>query len=348
MKPPGNPWFAWLLAATLLGAAGSATAQIPALPVIPGALPAGAAWPLQAKRALLEQQRKTVLYGGTRHNERCRAVKEGSPEHAECIASRERLDGDIRVLRAATDKLDDDIDAAVAIEKKNLAARDGEITAAIDRDIAAIRRLGFDRRAEDFAEWENLGAEAKARFEKEIIDTVTDAAIAKVRGRLLEGFRAFDDAQAARWIGELAKVDPRPVELIGLIERLAKIQDKAKIAESAELVLDRIEKLQKGRQALQPAGTAQAREEFLLMSLDLVCDVVPPPGDKSCKAFRAVGKLTAASLYNNVARRVAVNEVERLTAMTEAQLRGLARINELMGKHVKDRNEVRTKLKALD
>lgn len=61
-----------------------------------------------------------------------------------------------------------------------------------------------------------------------------------------------------------------------------------------------------------------------------------------------MGKLTVASLYNNVARRVAINEVERLTAMTEGQLRALAKINELMVKHVKERNDVRAKLKELE
>ena len=242
----------------------------------------------------------------------------------------------------------DSVDPAPTAERKRLAARDQQITEAIARDVTAIKNLGFARRAEDFAEWERLGADAKASFEKEIVDTATDAAIAKVRGRVLEGFKSFDEAQAARWIGRLAKVQPRPVELIGLIEGLAKVKDKAKIAESAELVLDRIEQLQKAGQLAQPAGRGQAREDLLLVGLDLVCDVVPAPGDRSCKLFKTTSKLTVASLYNNASRRVAVREVERLTTMTEAQLHALARINELMVKHVRERNEVRAKIKQLE
>lgn len=240
------------------------------------------------------------------------------------------------------------VDPAPTAERNRLAVRDQQITAAIARDVTAIKKLGFAGRAEDFAEWENLGADAKASFEKEIVDTATDAAIAKVRGRLLEGFKSFDEAQAARWIGRLAKVQPRPVELIGLIEGLAKVKDKAKIAESAELVLDRIEQLQKAGQLAQPVGHGQAREDLLLVGLDLVCDVVPAPGDRSCKLFKTTSKLTVASLYNNASRRVAVREVERLTTMTESQLHALARINELMAKHVRERNEVRAKIKQLE
>lgn len=266
-------------------------------------------------------------------------------EHLKYIAEVNRLL--INTLPNSARAIEVPSQEAVALEKRRLTKRDAELTAAIDRDLRAIQGFGFDRRAEDFAEWERLGASAKASFEKEIIDSATDMALAKVRGRILEGFKAFDAAQAARWIGRLSKVNPRPVELIGMIERLSKLQDKAQIAASAELILDRIEKLQKTGEFMNSASTAQAREVMLLMGLDLVCDVVPPPGDESCKAFKTIGSLTAASLYNNAARRVAIKEVERLTTMTEAQLRGLAKVNELMAKHVKERNEVREKLKAL-
>jgi len=44
---------------------------------------------------------------------------------------------------------------------------------------------------------------------------------------------------------------------------------------------------------------------------------------------------------------VALNEIERLTTMTEDQLRGLAKINDVLVKHIKERNEVRARLKKL-
>jgi predicted transglutaminase-like cysteine proteinase len=75
---------------------------------------------------------------------------------------------------------------------------------------------------------------------------------------------------------------------------------------------------------------------------------MPSPSDEQCNNFKTIGKLTFASLYNYAARRVAINEVERLTTMTEQQLRALAKINELIVKRVKERNDVRAKLKALE
>jgi hypothetical protein len=117
-----------------LGAVDSALAQVPALPDIPNALPAEAARPLEAKRAQLDRQRKAVLDSGSRHNERCRAVKDGSPDHGECLASREHLTGEIRSLRIAADKLEDEIDSAM------------ERTRIINSMNALAKRLGWSAR----------------------------------------------------------------------------------------------------------------------------------------------------------------------------------------------------------
>ena len=223
-------------------------------------------------------------------------------------------------------------------EKTRLTARDRELSAAIERDVRAIRRLGFDRRAEDFAEWEMLAAEAKAQFETEVLDAATAIIADKITNRVLESFSRFDAAKASRWIGMLDNVDPRPTEVIRLIRKVGDIPNKGDAVEDAKMIVAFIERLQQG-------GAAQHREDLLLLGMDLMCDVVPPPGDASCNAFKTVGKLTVASLYNNVARRVAVKEVEQLTTLTEAQLRALAKINELMTRHVQERNDVRVRLK---
>ena len=228
-----------------------------------------------------------------------------------------------------------------AAEKKRLTVQEKDLAARIERDIIAIRRLGFDRRAEDFAEWESLGKDAKAQFEKEVIDAATDTVAGKVGDNLLKSFSRFDMAKAGRWLKLLEKVEPRPVELIALINKVAAAGNKAQMTNEAALILQGIERI-------QSAQAAQGRDELLLLGLDLMCDVVPPPGDAHCSAFKTVGKLTAASLYNNAARRVAVNEVDRLTRMTESQLKALARLNELLTRHVKERNEVRAKLRELE
>lgn len=314
---------------------------VPALPEIPPALPEGVRAPLIAKRQPLAEQKLVLIDEGNSINQQCAKVEKGPQQHQDCLARLERFNAGVKTLRSKVDQLADEIDLAIEAEVALLGARDRELTAALDKDAQAIRNLGFARRAEDFAEWEKLGADAKAQFEKEVIDAATDQIAGKVSDHVLESFSHFDAAKADRWVKLLEKIEPKPTELIRLIRKVGDIPDKARAVEDAAMIVQGIERLQQ-------AFTAQTREDLLLLGMDLICDVVPPPGDASCNAFKTVGKLTVASLYNNVARRVAINEVERLTTMTEGQLLALAKINELMVKHVKERNEVRAKLKDLE
>ena len=226
--------------------------------------------------------------------------------------------------------------------KERLSSRDQELSAAIGRDLKAIRDLGFDRRAEDFAEWEKLATDAQAEYENEIKGILTDLVLDKSRDSLLEGFKHFDAAKGERWIAFLESQDPKPVELIAAIRRVSQLKFKGRAAYDAKYIVDAIEKLSK---AIHVKDLTTA----LPVMLDLVCDTVPKqPINKQCKFFRTESKWAVAALYNNAARRVAVNEVERLTQMTEVQLAALRRLNEVLVKHVQERNEVRARLKELE
>jgi len=343
MKASVHSRFRWLLAAALLGAAGGAAAQFPPLPVIPGALPAPAALPLQTKLAQFEQQYKGLVDAGTRHNDRCRGVKKGSPEHADCSASLERLAGDIKVLRAVADKLEDEIDAAVAVERKRLQARDKELELYIAKDLTAVRGLGFDRRAQDFEEWEKLATDAKREFEQTVSKEATSLIAAGVKEEVLSGVKKLDAAKVEKWIGFLQKQDPPAVEIISVLRRMASVgdADRLKLATDAKYLAKLIENVAK-------SAKVDGWKDGLPVLLEILCDGFPSAASKQCKLFKATANATVASLYNNAARRVAQTEIERLTSLTESQLKALATINGLLVKHVKERREVKAKLKELE
>lgn len=322
------------------GLSGAVSAQVPVLPDVPSALPAEVRRPLDAMRAPVEVLRKAILDDGARHNARCTSVRAETPEALECAASRQQILARIKELGEATDHLDHEITAAVAAEHKRLVARDSALTLAITRDIREIKTLGFDRRAEDFVAWEKLGKDGQAQFTKQLTDAATDLVIERVRSNLLDGFKSFDQTKAARWVGKLNKVNPKPVELIGIIERVGRARDKSKIVADAEVILDKIELLQTLREA-------ESREDILLLGLDLICDVVPPPGNISCNAYKTTGKLAAAAAYSSVSWLVAVHEVERLTTMNEQALRALAKLTDLLVRHVSERNEVQARIREL-
>jgi len=324
-----------------LGLSSAALGQIPAMPEIPTALPDAVREPLIVKRKPWAEEKLKLLEEGKALNAACQNLERGSERHKNCLARQASFDGRVVALRGAFATLETEIDAAIDAEIARLEARDKELTAGLEKDAEAIRNLGFARRAEDFAEWEKLGSDAKAQFEKEVVDAATDQVAGKISDHLMASFQNFDAAKADRWITLLNKMEPKPAALIQKIRTVGSAADKARVIEDAKEILTGIERL-------QAAGSAASREEMLLLSMDLFCDLVPPAANDSCNAFKTVGKLTFASLYNNAARRVALNEVERLTTMTEQQLRALSKLNELTVKHVKERNEVRAKLKELE
>lgn len=246
--------------------------------------------------------------------------------------------GDLK-LKDADDKLE-----LKDPEKERLMARERELSAAIDRDLKAIRDMGFDRRAEDFAEWEKLAADAQSEYEAEIKGIIIDVIVDKSRASLLEGFKRFDAAKGARWIAFLESQDPKPVELIAAIRRVSRLRSKGRAAYDAKHVVMLVDKL---NQSIEVKDIKTA----LPALLDLVCDAFPKqPINKQCEVFRAESKWAIAALYNYAARHFAISEVERLTQMTEAQL---IRLREMVGqdgifkKHVRERNEVRARLKEL-
>jgi hypothetical protein len=197
-----------LLFAVSFSAAGIVQTGVPALPEIPMALQEGVRASLIGKRQPLAQQKLALISDGEAINQQCARVEKGSPQHQECLVRLARFSAGVKALRSNVVQLADEIDLAVEAEIARLAARDKELTAALDKDAEAIRNLGFARRAEDFAEWEKLGADAKAQFEKEVIDAATDQITGRVSDHLLESFSHFDAAKAGRWLTSSKKLNP--------------------------------------------------------------------------------------------------------------------------------------------
>src|SRR5688572_20097977 len=265
-----------LLFSISVSAAGLVQTGVPALPEIPTALQENVRASLIAKRQPLAEQKLVLIDEGNSINQQCAKVQKGSQQHQDCLARLERFNAGVKTLRSNVDQLADQIDLAIDAEVTRLTTRDTELTKALDKDAEAIRNLGFARRAEDFAEWEKLGADAKAQFEKEVVDAATDQIAGRVSDHLLESFSHFDAAKAGRWVKLLQKVEPRPTELIRLIREVGDIPDKARAVEDAAKIVQGIERLQQ-------AFTAQTREDLLLLGMDLFCDLVPPrSAEASC------------------------------------------------------------------
>ena len=332
----------WLLVFTMLVAAGPLQAALPALPEIPTTLSGEVRQTLNFKRAPLAQRQLALIEQGEAIKQSCTNMEKGSSQHQSCLTKETQFNADVQTLRVEMGKFADEIDIAVNAEIKQLQVQHQKLSQSIDNDLRMIRSLGFNRRAEDFAEWEKLATDAKTDFESEVRAAVTDAIVSEAQDKLLATFKGFDKAKAREWIAALEQNNPPPVELIATIRRLSQVQSKEQIVRDAEFILKSIEHVE------GVAGSKTRTEGVTVLVQDIVCDMSPAPLDKQCKLLQTETKLTIAALFNNATRRVAVHEVERLTTMTEDQLRGLTKISELMARHVHERNEVRTKLKELE
>ena len=228
--------------------------------------------------------------------------------------------------------------ASQTAQRTQQEARLRELDAQIASDAEAIRRLGFAGRAEDFAAWDQLAADAKHEFEGSVSDAITDAVVDKAQGKILDAFKSFDEAAAAKLIARLRAEHPQADgnELYMLIERLGRVADKEAIGNSAEEILKRIDQLQ------DIAETPGQRVEIAELAASLMEGLVEDP---RLKFLITEIKITSASLYNNASRRVALNEVERLTTMTEDQLRALNKLQALMVRDVTERAEIARQLK---
>jgi Spy/CpxP family protein refolding chaperone len=265
-----------------------AAGQSPALPQVPTGLAASQRDPLLERSSKLAATRAQLEADVAAHRGRCTGVPEDSPRVHECRESQAALNARIAAYKKEEAALKGDIEQAVHSRRQNLEAQ-------VARDIKAIQRLGFARRAEDFVEWERLAGKAKAEFEGEVLDTVTDIAVDKARGGLLEFFKGFDTAKATRlveWI-RARGMKPEPAALISAIERVGRAPDKAGVAEDAEFIVKQIEDFRKGRAA---AGDPVESAKFLSGLLEGLIS------DPRLALLITESRLTVAALYNNAAR----------------------------------------------
>lgn len=314
--------------------AGAVHAQAPVPEAIPAVLPDPVKATLNTQRAGLDGQRMALAQKVAAHNARCRNVPpENTVLTADCAAAQQNLNSEIQAYRQAVASFNTALRAAINAQITELNRR-------IDLDITSIRRLGFDRRAQDFDEWVGLSEDAQREFENTVKGEVTTFLVDKAKGGILDAVKNLDKSKVNRWIGFLDKHEPRPVELIEILQRIAAVSDsnRAKLADDAKALVSLIERFSKTLKIKDWADAAP-------VMLEMVCDAFQGNViNAHCKGFRAVSKIAVASVYNNVSRQVAFSEIENLSRMTADQLRGLQRIQDVLTKHIKERKSLRESL----
>jgi ribonuclease HI len=334
-----------IIAVQLLLSALTATAKAVEFPALPDIIPspiARARPDLVRLHGPLKQERAAMLAKGAAFDRACGRVEVGSAQDAQCNREFPVLSREAEQHHRKSVEFIEAYGHALAAERARLQEQDKILTQNIERDLNAVRNLGFDRRAQDFEEWEKLATDAKRAFEDTVRAEAAGLIASKAKNGILAGVKSLDKVKVSGWIAALTKQDPPPTEIIALLQRMASVTD----ADRVRLVTD-AKYLAKLIENVAKTAKVSGWKDGLPVLLEIACEAFPSEATQ-CQWFKATASVTVASLYNNAARRIASNEVDRLTGLTEAQLRVLPKLNELIVGHVRDRNDVRAQLKALN
>lgn len=215
-----------------------------------------------------------------------------------------------------------------------LNAKIERMDAQIERDVQAIRNLGLAKLDDDYEDWVSLDEKARRDAEEQFIEILHDVAFDLVKDGVSGGLKSFDQAQGVALIRALEKCgcalnNPAFIERIKLMSRRG---NAAHLAEDAKILIKEFEGLwkahdadAKGKQMLEGAADV----------LELAVD------DKRLKLVLYTAKMGAAAAYRTAVKSVARAEVERLTKMTERQMKALKFLQKTLIKHVKERRELK-------
>jgi hypothetical protein len=224
--------------------------------------------------------------------------------------------------------------------RKELLAQEQTLTERIEKTTRLIQQLGFARRAEDFESWAKAATDAKDEFDESVYDAIADALHDQFRTQLQRRIETWDEAQLKRFIAYLETATDSPPNAI--IQTLkTTFPDRKGIADRAELIVTAIDINVANNQATSQGEAAAG------VFLDLLCEAVPEPAQRNCTWVRTWTEITSKSLFNNATRRIAANEVERLTAMTDRQLLRLRYLHKHITVDMDELKRVRAQLRDL-
>lgn len=139
----------------------------------------------------------------------------------------------------------------------------------------------------------------------------------------------------------MEKGDPKPVTVIAAVQRMATSPTRAQLAADAGILTTFLKTGYEG-------WNAQSREELLNLALDNVCEGVPSETlSAQCNVFRGEARVLSAEVYYGAATFVARQQVDTLTNLSEEQLKALAARNTVLKQQIRDRSEVRSRIKLL-
>ncbi len=330
-------WFLSLMMVWILSP--QVRAEVPELKPIPQDLPKEVRASLVEQAAELTRELSALAGRNSDLRRNCAEVDEGSPAAERCRREQAALEtGKERYVQAA-DRFNGIVDAEVSIH---------ELKARIDRDQEAIRRLGFESRADDFQEWEKLADEARSQFEEQALASLVDllfAGASDANKAVITGAGRLNTFSSQKLIGRLNKKGIRNERLFRVIREIGATKGKPARAKAAKELIEVVEKegdlFNIGQEINGNPGDIRTAAEAATTILSWGLEG-PLAG-----VFASDVQFMFSSLYNNFTRRMSLNNIERLTMLTERQLGDLNALTGVLKRHVRELQAARENLANL-
>jgi len=319
--------------------------QIPALEDVPRALPDPPRTSLMQRHTDLAA-RRAVLFGRIDDfNQRCRLYYSNSPEAKECPSAKGPLYADRDAYIAALKSFNWDLEQAIGDYQNKLEKRLAELDAGLQRDAEALRRMGFSRRAEDFAEWAKFSTDAHRqaflKFMDIVIDEGADYAVKWSAAQIGAAHASRFGADQANEL--LRKMQAQGINNPHAEAYLRKIVDQNLTKDGAQLTNELADALHQDLRVLRDLMTVDKNNSNAEKALKLVQMIAPPHLAK----VATLGELGIWVVADVGAQRIAAANVRRLTELTEKDLKTLTTISCVSQRRLVEKHEVGAKLAEL-
>lgn len=303
---------------------------------------------LNRRRSVLIGQRDILSAKLQSHNQKCSKVRSDSPEVEECHTNQKLLVAEIQEYNDAVKGFDQTVEKMLTVYKEQLEAQIHGLRNQIRMDEQAIRNLGFDKRAADFEEWVKLADDARKEFEEQTLDSIAELLLTgslDANKAFIKNIGSFNSFSTQKLIGRLNSAGIRNQRIWNLIREVGATKGKP---EAAKATRELIELIEKEGDLLAIAQNASNDPESIKTKAEAVVTVLSWGLEGPLAGFlQSDVQFMFSSLYNASSRYVSISNIEKLTTLTEEELKSLKKLSDVMKKHIDQLNRAKKELASL-
>lgn len=291
----------------------------------------------------LQSRQDEVVQNGKDFMRDCTGVAEGSEQDARCQRRQDALEPPKQEYTRKAHAYNSDV-------LRMLRGCVDRLAAAVARDQHAVRNLGVDKTAQQFAEWVDWASSATQERDeqwrealKESAQTILESSVEAATDHVLDAAGSLNPPTANRLITQLRKAGVGDTLLFDAIRTVAYTPNKPEKARAAKKIIERLSQLKTIwdlKDLALDTESAKWKAGADVISLFVIDRRLQLIGNLALQDVR----FAFYSVNANIVRQISLSQIERLSNLTEVQLQDLKLLSRRM---VSDVQELRAAKKEL-